>query len=572
MKITLGLNAYHADSSASLFINNKLEIALEEERLNRIKHWSGFPELSINLCLQESKVNPSQITDVCVNTNPLSNIHKKIPFFFKNYLLGKKKNEIIDRLKNKYNIKKDLKKIGINCKIHYIDHHLSHLSSAFYASGYHKAAGLSIDGFGDFCSLTIAHCENSKIDIKKKIFFPHSLGIFFEAITQLIGFNGYGDEYKVMGLSSYGDPIYYEKIKHNVFLEDNLYKLNLKYFNHTNKNYIYNSTGMPKHDTLYTKKFLELFNITEETNLEERQKISIAASAQKIFEFYLQRIISEYKLDEISDKLVYAGGCALNSLANGKILLKNKFKEIFIPYSPGDSGGGIGAAIYHLKKEIKNEKIYNLQSPFIGVEFNDLYINNLLENIKTSIIYFKKILNDDALYEIVNNEIIKGNVIGWFQNKMEYGPRSLGNRAILADARNPNMKEIINVKIKRRESFRPFAPSILIEKKNEWFENNKTNNYMSFVEKIRPDKQKIIPAVTHVDGTGRVQTVSKETNKKFYGLINNFYKKTNVPILLNTSFNENEPIVMKPEDAIECFERTKMDMLVLNNFVVSKVK
>ena len=573
MKITLGLNAYHADSSACLFINNKLEIALEEERLNRKKHWSGFPELAIKLCLKESKINPDQVTDVCINTNPFSNIHKKIPFFFKNYLFGEKKFEIINRLKKKYYIKNDLKKIGINCKIHYVDHHLAHLSSAFYASGFNKAAGLSIDGFGDFCSLSLADCEDTKIKIKKKIFFPHSLGIFYEAITQLIGFKNYGDEYKVMGLSSYGEPIFFEKIKQCVFINDDLYKLDIKYFNHTKKNYLYLSTDIPNHENLYDKKFLDLFDIKDETKLDEKKRISIASSAQKIFEFYLEKIITKYRLEEISDKLVYCGGCALNSLANGRVLLKKKFKEIFIPYSPGDSGGGIGAALYHLKKKIKSKEIYNLQSPYTGIEYDDTYITNLLNNKKNNLIYsFKKILDDNELYEIVSGEIIKGHIVGWFQNKMEYGPRSLGNRAILADARNPNMKQIINSKIKKRESFRPFAPSVLIEKKNEWFESSQSNNYMSFVEKIKSNKQKLIPAVTHVDGTGRVQTVSKETNKKFYGLINNFYEKTGVPILLNTSFNENEPIVMKPEEAIECFKRTKMDMLILNNFVVLKTK
>ncbi len=576
MSIILGLNANHADSSACLIKDGKLLIAIEEERINRIKHWAGLPTNSIKECLKYTNIEINEITDIAINTNPLSNINQKIIFFLKNYLIGNKKYEIAKRLKKKIDLKKNLnlsfdpKLLSKKVKIHYIDHHLSHISSAFYPSGFKNAVGLSIDGFGDFCSICITKCDFNSINIIKKYLFPHSLGVFYESFTQLIGFKNYGDEYKMMGLSSYGKPTYYQTILNNVFSKNNKPELNIKYFNHVNKNFSYKFEGKPNQNNLYNyelEKLLKVKNLNTK-NINTVHK-NIAASAQKIFEKKLLEICVEIKKLNLSENLVYAGGCALNSLANKKIHDLNFFKNIFIPYAPGDGGGSIGASLYVQNKINKNVPVSNLSSPYIGTDYDNNEVKKIIEKEKKlksyQIKFFEK---KDKLLEILANFIYDNKVVGYFNGRMEFGARALGNRSILANPCNPNIKEIINSKIKRRESFRPFAPVILEDKKNEWFDDSKKNPYMSAVENIKFDKRKIIPSVTHVDGTGRVQSVTKEINKDFYQLIEKFYEISNVPILLNTSFNENEPIVMSPDHAINCFLRTDMDVLSLNNFLI----
>ena len=578
MKIILGLNANHADSSACIFIDGKLIFAVEEERINRVKHWAGLPLKSVNECLKFTQLKPKDITDIAINTSPLSNIDSKLIYFFKNYLFGKKKYEIAKRLTKKIELKKDLNKFfypntfSKKVNIHYIDHHISHIASSFYPSGFKNAVGLSVDGFGDFCSISIAKCEDNDINVVKKYLFPHSLGVFYEAFTQFIGFKNYGDEYKMMGLSAYGKPKYFEKILNNVFIEDKNLELNLKYFNHTNKNYTYKFEGKPQQENLYNNKLEELIGINKLNinNITDIHK-DIAASAQKIFETKIFEICKEIKNLNFSENLVYAGGCALNSLANKKLHDSNLFRNIFIPYAPGDGGGCIGAALYSIKKKGNNTKIYNLISPYLGPSYEDDEIKKIIDNYpnlkKFKIEFFH---NKNELFIKIAKYIYENKIIGNFQGRMEFGARALGNRSILANPCNPNIKNIINKKIKRRESFRPFAPAVLIEKKSLWFENNKTNPYMSSVENVKNEKYNDIPSVIHVDGTGRVQTVTKDLNEDFYLLIEKFYEISSVPILLNTSFNENEPIVMKPQDAISCFLRTEMDTLVLNNFIISR--
>tara|TARA_Y100000590_G_scaffold469447_1_gene657054 strand:- start:252 stop:1346 length:1095 start_codon:yes stop_codon:yes gene_type:complete len=359
MNIILGLNCNHADSSACIIKNGELLFAIEEERINRIKHWAGIPCASIEECLKNTNIDLSEITDIAINTNPLSNLHHKVIFFLKNYLLGKKKFEIAERLKKKFTIRKEINnffapnKLSKKTKVHYIDHHTSHIASAFYPSNFKNAIGLSIDGFGDFCSLSIAKCENENINITKRIFFPDSLGVFYETFTQLIGFKNYGDEYKMMGLSSYGVPKFYQTISKNLFNKKKI-QLNLKYFNHADKNYIYKFEGKPKQQDMYSEDLKKLFNINELNinNIGDLHK-NIASSAQKVFEEKLLEICREIKNLNFSENLVYAGGCALNSLANKKIYDSNLFKNIFIPYAPGDGGGSIGAALYFLKKNKK---------------------------------------------------------------------------------------------------------------------------------------------------------------------------------------------------------------------------
>jgi len=455
-----------------------------------------------------------------------------------------------------------------NFKFHYVDHHISHIASAYYASGFDKAIGLSIDGFGDFTSLAIAECIGKEIKIKKKIHFPHSLGLFYEAVTQFLGFKSYGDEYKVMGLSSYGKPIYFEKILDNLFINDELFKLNLSFFNHTRSDYEYDYRSNVEKKTIFSNKINILF-LEEVKKNNNNFKEDFAASAQKVFEYFLTKIILFIKKNFENENLVYAGGCALNSKANRIIYEKEYFKNIFIPYAPGDGGGSIGAA-YFIHQQKYKKKLINIKSPFIGPKYTSEKIHDCVKKLENKYNFEHYSIKNYKFYTSVAKILREKKVIGWFHENIEFGARALGNRSIIADPSNPNVKDLINLKIKRRESFRPFAPSIILDEKNKWFNNNIENPYMSYVEKIKIEKKNIVPGVVHIDNTCRLQTVTEHSNKNYFHLLNSFNNLTGIPILLNTSFNENEPIVNDPEEAIDCFLRTDMDVLVLENFIIYK--
>ena len=572
MKIIIGINAYHADASACIIVDGKLVAAVEEERLNRIKHFSGYPINAIKECLKIAKKNSNEITDIAFNTKPYSNILQKIFFFVKNIL--KKQEVSTKRFNRKINIKKNIIKefkLNKDIKFHYIEHHLAHIASAYYPSGFKKSIGLSIDGSGDFVSCAIAMCEDQNIDIKEKVFFPQSLGIFYHGMTQFLGFLNYGEEYKMMGLAPYGEPKYFEKIIKNLFKSDNpnLIQLNLEYFNHSKPGYKYIAGDNLEIDQIFSKKLNDLF-YEEKTNDNNFIK-NFACSVQKVYEHYFKKIISLTLKKNYSNKIVFSGGCALNSSAN-KILTENKdyFEDVFINYAPGDNGGAIGAALVVASKYYK--KIENLQTPYLGSEYNNNEVKRILEDdfFKSKFSY-KFYENDDEFFESTAKLIFDGNVIGWFQGKMEFGPRALGNRSILADPSNPKMKEIINSKIKKRESFRPFAPVVLKKFQHEWFESNFNNLYMSSVTKVKKNKQFLVPAITHIDETSRIQSVDEFSNKKLTFLITAFEKYKKIPLLLNTSFNENEPIVRKPEEALNCILRNDLEYLVINNFIVKKI-
>ena len=574
MRVILGINAYHADSSACIVVNGKLIAAVEEERINRKKHFSGYPIESVRECLRIAKIKGEDITDVAFNTKPMSNFFSKISFLVKNFSF--KRENLTNRIKKKVNLDKTLKKnIKLNKKVkfHYVEHHLSHLASAFYPSNFQKANGLSIDGSGDFVTMAIAECENEKIEIKEKIFFPNSLGIFYHAMTQFLGFNHYGDEYKVMGLAAYGTPIYFDKIKNNLFFNSNKnnFSLNLSYFNHHKINFKYIADENLKIDRIYNSKLSALFSSDLDISGKEKFTKDFASSVQKVYEFFFIKIMNKINFKEYSKNLIFAGGCALNSSANRLITnQKNLFEKIFITYAPGDNGGALGAA-FKVCADYK-EKIINSENPYLGKDFLSEEIEKILKSkFYNEKIGYYRIEDKIKLYREAANLITEGKIVGWFQGRMEFGPRALGNRSILADPRNPNMKEIINKKIKRRESFRPFAPSVLKEFQNEWFNSDFENPYMSSLANVKDEKKKLIPAVTHIDGTARFQTVDKEKNLHFFNLINEFYKITKVPVLLNTSFNENEPIVMKPEESLDCLIRTNLDVVFINNFVVRKL-
>ena len=573
MSIVLGINANHADSSACLIINGKLEAGFEEERIIRKKHFSGFPINSIRKCLDQAGVNENDVTDIAFNTNPISNLLPKSIFFLKN--LFKNKDITIKRIVKKINQKKTLLNnfnINTNVKFHNIEHHIAHIASAYYPSKFNDAVGLSIDGSGDFVSVAISKCKKNKIKIIKKYFFPNSLGIFYHAMTQFMGFNNYGDEYKIMGMAAYGNPKYFDLLKNNLFIDqNNSFKLNLNYFNHQKSNFRYIVSDEMIIDNIFNENLIKLFNLKSfQIKSDESFLKDLAASVQKVYEFFFEKILTDISKMKYSENLVYAGGCGLNSSAN-RIITNNEkyFKNIFIPYAPGDNGGALGAAI--VVASINNKTIQNTENPYIGQCYKDSEIKEILKSkLLGSNLQYRYFSEKRDVIELAAEMISKSMVIGWFQNKMEFGPRALGNRSILADPRNPNMRNIINSKIKRRESFRPFAPSIMEEYQSDWFNTNYSSPYMSTIASVKKDKINLIPAVTHVDETARYQSVNKLNNDKFYELIKTFYKITGVPILLNTSFNENEPIVMRPDEALDCLIRTNMDALFIGNYMVTK--
>tara|TARA_B100001057_G_scaffold477033_1_gene545782 strand:+ start:6266 stop:7996 length:1731 start_codon:yes stop_codon:yes gene_type:complete len=572
MNIILGINCFHADSSACLIVDNKLVAAVEEERLNRIKHFAGLPIKSIEYCISKLDCDKELINNVAINSNPGSNFKDKIFYSLRNpTTLHNKLKNFFNRQKLKLNIGEQLKKnFGLkNFKVQRIDHHLSHIASSYYACEFKECLAVSVDGFGDFASINIAKIDDGKIEILDKVVFPKSLGVFYEGITQYLGFPNYGDEYKMMGLAAFGQPTRYDELKKVLFKDTlNPNEMNINYFNHHSNTFVYSFVGTPKQSDLLNNKFDKIFNLkrTKEEKILQAH-MDLAASAQKLFEEIIFELLKKYK--NISKNLILSGGCAMNSVANGHLIKKGIFDNIFIPYAPGDGGGSIGAAA-QVSYEIHKSKPKFVENPYLGPSFTDNEIERAIKRNITENKTFKifKFESEKETQKNLSKLLSEGKVVGYFQDSMEFGSRALGNRSILCDPRIEKIDEYLNLKIKRRESFRPFAPSIIEHEVLNWFEQKCKSPYMSFVLDVKNDKKKIIPAVTHFNGTGRLQTVTEKLNKKYYNLINEFYKITKVPILLNTSFNENEPIVCNPDDALKCFLRTKMDVLCLQNFIM----
>ena len=574
-KFILGLNCFHADSSACIISNGKLIAAVEEERFKRIKHFAGFPDQSIKFCLNEAQINMQNVDLICINSNPIANFFEKSKFLFKKkgikIIFDKAKNKVKKKNIIETEIKKifNLKKIP---KILYLNHHDCHHYSSYFASNFKDTASLSLDGFGDFVSTSLGSFKRNHFKKFQQIYFPNSLGIFYTAITQFLNFKNYGDEYKIMGLAAYGTPRYkkeiYEIIKKN---KSSFFELNLKYFNHhkNNHNYMWNNE-YPLVKDLFTKNFYKLFNIKGK-NIDEKKKADIAASAQIVFEELLISICDSLYYKTKSKNLILSGGCAMNTLANGKILKNTKFKKMFIQPAAPDNGGALGAA-YLGDFILSKKRTFPFKNSYLGPSFSDEDILKEFENYKKKISLKKSKEFDNNFYNYVAGLLTKKKVIGWFQDRMEWGARALGNRSIIADPRKFNMKRIINKKIKLREKFRPFAPIVMEEESKNWFEGIKSEPYMMRVYQAKKNKLEKIQAVVHKDGTSRVQTVNKTQNLKMYKLLNSFKKKTGVPILINTSLNENEPIICNPKEAFELLLRTKLDYLVISKFIFKKKK
>jgi carbamoyltransferase len=574
--IILGINAYHADSSAAIVVDGKLVAAIEEERFRRVKHWAGFPAMAIQFCLKEAGVGFEDVDYYSVGRDPKAKFLNKLIYLAKNP--GGSLSAIGNRIKNSKKVaslENELAALsGLNVasfrnKICQTEHHRSHLASAFFASPFDEAACVSIDGSGDFTTTMMAIGKGNHIEVVDSLDFPHSLGIFYTAFTQLLGFPHYGDEYKVMGMAPYGEPRYFDKLKNVIHLTtDGFFKLDMSFFRKATKGIIsYGDNHIPEVQALYSDKILGLFGPErkKEEPLTQYHK-DLAASVQKVTERTIFHILNSAQKRTGVENLCLAGGVAQNSVANGKIKANTSFKNIYVPSAGHDAGISIGAALFQYNQVLKKGRMPVIRSAYTGSEYSNAEIKAFLSS--REIAFYE--LEDESLFDIITDCLIDGGVAGWFTGKAEFGPRALGARSIIADPRRADAKEILNLKIKRRESFRPFAPSILKEYTNEYFECDDEAPFMEKVYSIKEPKRKDIPAVTHVDGTGRLQTVDKLVSRRYYELIDTFRKKTGIPILLNTSFNENEPIVNSPADALNCFLRTEMDMLVLENILVSR--
>ena len=575
--IIIGINAYHADASAAILVNGKLIAATEEERFTRTKHWAGFPVQAIAFCLKEAGVSLKDVDYICIGRDPKAKFKKKIAFMLQSpvHVLKYAVNRFANAKKIS-SIASELQKVDptvsvsdLEAKIQNVEHHRSHLASAFYPSPYEEAAILSIDGAGDFTTTMLARGKGTHIEVLEDIDFPHSVGVFYTAMTQLLGFPYYGDEYKVMGLAPYGEPKYVDLLRDVVeLIPGGLFRLNLSYFQSPHKGYVYYSDDfMPLVHSLFNEKMEARFGKVrkKEEELTQYHK-DLAASVQRYTEEIIFHVLNYLQEKTGLTKVCIAGGVAQNSVANGKITRNTKFKEVYIPSAGHDAGISMGSAYWveHMvAKQQRSEAVFNANT---GCHYTNEYIKAECERMNLSY----RELSDADLYPEIVKCLTNGGVVGWFNGPAEFGPRALGGRSIIADPRRMDAKEILNLKIKRRESFRPFAPSILKEEVINWFELDEPVPFMEKVFPIKQSKYDIIPAVTHVDGTGRLQTVSKEFNSRYYSLIDAFRKRTQIPILLNTSFNENEPIVDNPDQAIDCFLRTNMDMLVLENYLITR--
>ena len=579
----LGINAYHGDSAACLVRDGKLVAAAEEERFRRVKHWAGFPAEAVVYCLKAGGLRLSDVDHVAVNRNPRAHLWDKARFVLSH---RPSPASVALRLRNRnriQNIGSFIEKAcgegpgSLRARLHLIEHHCAHLGSAFLVSPYKEADILSVDGFGDFVSTMWGAGEGRRIRVGGHVEFPHSLGLFYLAMTQFLGFKHYGDEYKLMGLAAYGKPTELEPMRRLVRLKENgRFELGLDYFTHHRE-----GTEMSWEDTephiedAFSNSMERLLGPARKPDepLTDRHR-NLAASVQAMYEEAFFHVVDHVAQGSRNEALCLAGGCGMNSLANGKILPRGRYKNVYVHAAPGDAGGAIGAAFYVWNQKMAGGRVFAMNHAYWGPEFGGTEIEELLrrhaDRIRSEGGQWEKPGGEDALCERTARAIAEGKVVGWFQGRMEWGPRALGNRSIVGDPRRADMKDILNLKIKRRESFRPFAPSILRENVAEWFETDADVPFMSEVFPIRAQKRALIPAVTHVDGSGRLQTVAREQNPLYYKLISKFRDLSGVPLVLNTSFNENEPIVCRPEEALECFLRTRMDVLVLGGYCLER--
>jgi carbamoyltransferase len=582
MTAIVGINAYHGDSSACLLIDGKLCAAAEEERFRRIKHWAGFPSNAIQYCLDEGGISLAHVDHVAVNADPRANFFRKIVFTARHLPAPALVIEKLRERKRKQSMQDQLgaafPEACFTGTVHQIEHHFAHLASAYLVSPFNEAVAVSVDGFGDFASAAWGAGHGNQLSLDGKVLFPHSLGIFYMAMTQYLGFPHWGDEYKVMGLAPYGRPAHLDAMRKLVRLrQDGTFELDLSFFRHHRQRIQQWPGSAPHVDQVFSDKLEHLLGParTETADLTQRHR-DIARSVQAMYEEAFFNLLNAAHRRYGLNAVAIAGGCGMNSVANGRICQNTAFKHVYVQSAAGDAGGAIGAAFAAWQKVSNAPRQFVMDHAYWGPAYSNAEIEELLTSRRASVLKagctVKKITEERALCHVTASAVAGGKVVGWFQGRMEWGPRALGNRSIVCDPRREDMKELLNRKIKRRESFRPFAPSILREAVGEWFEEDGDVPFMMQVFQIRPEKRVLIPAVTHVDGSGRLQTVTREANPLYHGLIEAFRDLTGVPMVLNTSFNENEPVVCRPEEALDCFLRTHMDVLVMGRHWIERIQ
>jgi carbamoyltransferase len=570
----LGLNAYHGDAAAALVVDGKLVAAAEEERFNRIKHVAGFPSLAAAWCLADAGLKPSDLDHVAIGRNPRANLGAKLRRTLRHrpgirYVrerlanqaqVGNTEDALADAL--------GAERGTLRAQFHSVEHHRAHVASAFFVSPFADAAVLSVDGFGDFASTMLAVGHGGSLEVLDRVMFPHSLGIFYTAVTQWLGFPHYGDEGKVMGLAPYGEPVYLDRMRELVHLDGPLFTLGLDYFTHHSRGVEMTwAGGSPSIGRIFSQKMEELLGPARQPGEPvAKHHEDVARSLQAMLEeAYLHVVNTLWERTRIP-QLCLAGGVALNAVANGRIIPETPFEDVYVQPAAGDSGTAVGAAFDVWHQTEHGSRGFVMGSADWGAHYSEEECRGAIASSGLSSTH----MPDDELFPYVAARIADGEVVGWFQGRMEFGPRALGQRSIVADPRRDDMKDILNARIKHREPFRPFAPSVLADRVGEWFEQDYPSPFMVLVYKTRLEQREKIPAVNHVDDTGRVQSVEPDVLPRYWRLISEFDKLTGVPILLNTSFNENEPIVMTPTQALETFQKTRMDMLVLGNHVLRR--
>jgi len=573
--LILGLNMFHADSSAAIVQDGEIVFAIAEERLNRIKHYAGFPSLAVQACLDAAGAKITDVDHVAVGQDSDANLARKVQYALANP--AKILNFI--KLRQRKQQMRDLRillagALGVDSaslkfQEHHLEHHMAHIASAYYCSPWERAAGFSYDGSGDFVSTMMARCEGNEIDVLERVYLPHSLGSFYTMICEFIGYKKYGDEGKVMGLAPYGKDTYCRDIAEIVGLKNGNFHLNLDYFKPlgSNQGMQVLEDGTVKLAPHFSRQMEKLFGPPREPHAEITQRdMDLAYAMQHVFEKVFFHLLNQLHERVPVEELAMAGGCALNSVANGKLFDRTPFRRTYIQPAAGDEGLAIGAALHTYHSVLKHPRRCELTHSYLGTQYSAPEIEQALKSSGTR---YRK-MDREPLLDSVSEQIAAGNVTGWFQGRMEWGPRALGNRSIVAHPGRKDMKDILNARIKRREWFRPFAPSIIAERQSDYFEHDHPSPFMLHVYKIRKEKRAALCAVNHVDDTGRLQTVSREENPLYYDLIRVFEKRTGIPVILNTSFNENEPIVCAPGEAIDCFKRTRMDALAIGPFLALK--
>jgi len=575
----LGINAYHGNSSVAIVCDGQLVAAVEEERFNRVKYAAGFPAQAIRHCLAEAGLTIGEIDHIAIPRNPWARLGTKLFYALRMPRFALERSKVLTRFSSIHEelaASCDVAPETIKGKFHRIEHHVAHLASALFVSPFEQAAVLSTDGLGDFASTMWATGEGNRLKVHGGIAFPHSLGLYYTAISQYLGFRKYGDEYKVMGLAAYGEPAYQDEFRKIVKASNGHgFRLGLEYFCHhkSGPQMTWGESGKtPVLGQLYSPYLEERLGRTRSaTESVDQKHKDIAASLQLALEEAYFHLLNSLQRQTGKSAVCLAGGVAFNCVANGKLFDQTPFSDVYVQPAAGDAGLAVGAAYYVYHQILGRPRCFVMDHAYWGPQFTSEAIQRALQNsgsVGTGCSV--KQLPSDELATRTAKHIASGKIVGWFQGRAEWGPRALGNRSIVVDPQRAEMKEVLNQRIKHREIFRPFAPSILEEATADYFERSYPSPFMNLAYSVRPEKRAAIPAPTHVDGTGRLQTVSRQTNPLYWGLIKEFEKLTGVPVVLNTSFNDNEPIVLRPEEAIDCFMRTKMDVLAIGDWIVEK--